>query len=169
MVVLQEDIGNAFQISEVSFVIHHADSDSYVKDFTLSMAHVESDQLTETFTANYQPGSLVEVYHTDSLDLSGENGEEIFLDLDTPFQYNGQDNLLIDINYPEGYCWTAVYIWEAGPARCLSDMFLPGGSAGSTGDLFGWVTYIVFEGTVSLDQCTFGAVKIEFGGMGIEQ
>ncbi len=166
MVVLQEDIGNAFQISDLSFVVHHADPDSYVEDFSLSMTHVESEQLTETFTANYQPGSLVEVYHTDSLDLSGVNGEGILLELDTPFQYNGQDNLLIDINYPDGYCWTAVYNWEAGPARCLRDVFLPSGSAGSTGDLSDWIPYMVFEGTQSLDQCTFGAVKVEFGRIG---
>ncbi len=160
---MQEDIGTAFQISELSFVIHHSYGESYVNEFTLSMAHVESDQLTETFTANYQPASLVEVYYTDSLDLSGENGDEICLELITPFQYNGQDNLLIDINYPDGNCWTAAYMWEAGSARCLTAMFLPGGSAGSTGDLVNWVPYMVLEGTQSLYQSTFGAIKIEFG------
>lgn len=169
VVVLQEDIGTAYEISKVSFVIFSAASDSYVEDISLSMAHVESDQLTETFTDNYQPGSLVEVCHMDLLDLSGENGDEILLDLDTPFQYNGQDNLLIDISYPAGSCWTAVYTWDSDPARSLRDGFLPSGSAGSTGELLWWVPYMVFEGTESLEQNTFGAIKIELGGMRTEQ
>ncbi len=166
---MQEDIGTAFEISEITFVIDHSSGASYVNEFTLSLAHVESDQLTNTFTANYQTASLVEVYYTDSLDLSGENGDEICLELQTPFQYNGQDNLLLDINYPDGSCWTAAYMWEAGSARCLTGMFLPGGSAGSTGDLFDSVPYMILEGTESLDQCTFGAIKIELGGMGTDQ
>ena len=163
---MQEDIGSAFQISAVAFAIDYGTPDSYVEDFTLSMAHVESDQLTETFTANYQSGSLMEVYHTDSLSVSGESGDELFLELHTPFQYNGQDNLLIDIFYPEGNCYSIVFNWVAGPARSLSDTFLPGGSAGSIGDLLDWVPYMVFEGIESLEQNTFGAIKVEFGRIG---
>ena len=164
MVVLQEDIGSAFEISSVSYVFSYSEGGTiYVKDFTLSLAHVENDQLTEIFSANYQPGSLVEVCHIDSLYLENGYGNELVLELDTPFQYNGQDNLLVDIYYPEGNCYSNVYNWEAGSNRSLVDLFMPGGSGSNSGYLGNWLPYMVLGGTQSLDQCTFGAIKIELG------
>ncbi len=166
MVVLQEDIETAIQINSISFVFAWSDvTPSHVIDFTIRMANVESDQLTNTFSENYAPGTLVEVYYTDSLYLEGGVGTELTLELDTPFFYNGQDNLLVDISYPDGECWTRVYNWEAGTARCLRYLFMPGGSGSSTGYLFEWVPYMVFEGTANLDQSTFGAIKLILGGI----
>ncbi len=163
---MQEDIETAFEISSITFVFAWPEETSYVTDFTLSLANVENDQLTETFAENYAQGTLVEVYHTDSLHLENGYGNELVLELDIPFFYNGQDNLLIDIYYPDGDCWSRVYNWEAGTARCLTSLFLPGGSPSSTGYLFEWIPYMVFEGTQSLEQNTFGAVKVILGGYG---
>jgi len=161
---LQEDIGTAFEISSIAYVFTWPEEISYVTDFTLSMANVENDQLTETFAENYAQGTLVEVYYTDSLFLENGYGTELVLELDAPFFYNGQDNLLIDIYYPSGQCYSLVYNWEAGTARSLSYLFPPGGSPSTTGYLFEWVPYMVFEGTQSLEQNTFGAVKVILGG-----
>ncbi len=163
MVVLQEEIKTAFQINSITFVFAWPEETSYVTDFTISMANVENDQLIETFSQNYDPGTLVEVYHCDSLCLENGYGNELVLELDTPFFYNGQDNLLIDIYYPDGECWSRVYNWEAGTARCLRYLFLPGGSGSSTGYFFEWIPYMVFEGTANFDQSTFGAVKVILG------
>ena len=165
MVVLQEDIETAFQINSIKYVFCWPEETSYVKDITICMALVECDQLTNTFSENYAPGSLVEVYYNDSLYLENGYGNELILELDTPFFYNGQDNLLIDIYYPDGECWSRVYNWEAGTARCLRYSFMPGGSGSSTGYLFEWVPYMVLEGMEALDQSTFGAVKVIQGGI----
>lgn len=164
MVVLQEEIGSAFTIGSIKYVYSHQDP-SYANAFSVSMAHVDADVLTDTFTQNYQPGALMEVYHTDSLPLSGGIGDELVIELDTPFSYNGQDNLLIDIYYPEGNCYTQVYNWEAGTDRSLVDMFLPGGSGSNSGYLGDWVPYMILETPLSLQQSTFGAVKAVLGGM----
>ena len=164
---MQEEISTAFTISSITFVFAWPDViPSYVEEFTMSMALVESDQLTDTFSENYAPGTLVEVYYTDSLYLEGGVGTEFILELDTPFFYNGQDNLLIDFYYPDGECWTKVYNWEAGTARCLRYLFMPGGSGSSTGYLYECVPYMVFEGTANLGQSTFGAIKAILGGIG---
>ncbi len=163
---MQEDIETAFEISSITFVFAWPEENSYVTDFSLSMANVEIDQLTETFAENYAQGTIVEVYHNDSLHLENGYGNELVLELDTPFFYNGQSNLLIDIYYPDGQCWSRVYNWEAGTARCLRYLFMPGGSCSSTGYLFEWVPYMIFEGTQSLEQNTFGAVKVILGGSG---
>lgn len=162
---MQEDIGSAFEIGSVSYVFAYTDIvTAYAKDFTLSMAHVENDQLTDTFSENYQAGSLLEVFHIDSLYLENGYGNELVLELDTPFQYNGQDNLLIDIYYPEGNVYSRVYNWEAGTDRSLVDMFLPGGSGGNSGYLGDWVPYMILETPLSLQQSTFGGVKVILGG-----
>ena len=166
---MQEDIGSAFEISSISYVIGSGFLMDYVEDFCLSMAHVESDQLTETFSENYQAGSLIEVFQTDSLHIGVGYENELLLELNTPFQYNGQDNLLIDIYYPDGWCYSTVFNWYGGTNRSLVDLFMPGGSASSTGNLDTCVPYMILEGTESLDQCTFGSIKIELGGMGVEQ
>jgi hypothetical protein len=165
VVVLQEDIETAFEISSITFELPADMLASYAKEFSLSMAAVEIDVLSETFSENYLPGSLVEVFYSDSLFLTdGTAATELVLELDTPFFYNGTNNLLIDIYYPDGSCWCGNYGWQAGTARCVYDKFYPGTGAGPTGLLSDWIPYMVLEGTQSLEQTTFAAVKIIIGG-----
>ncbi len=164
VVVLKDEIGTAFQISGILFSIEHFSGVSYVRDFSISMTHVESDMLTETFTANYQPGSLAQVYFADSLSLIAENEDELFIELDNPFQYNGEDNLLIDFYFPDGGSYSAVESWVAGYNRSLFDIFLPNGTPELTGDLDIFLPHMILEGIESLDQNTFAAIKIELGG-----
>jgi len=166
VVVLQEDIETAFEISSIAFEIPYNVSMSCVKEFYLSMATVENDYLVETFSENYMPGSLVEVYYSDSLVLSEGPAAKLVLELDTPFFYNGEDNLLIDIYYPQGSCWCSNYGWQAGTARCVYDFFYPGGSGNPTGQTSDWLPYMVLEGTQSLEQSTFAAIKVMIGRYG---
>jgi len=168
VVVLQEDIETAFEISSIAFEIPASSGISYAKEFSLSMVSVENDFLVETFSENYMPGSLVEVYYSDSLLLTqgSASAKELVLELDTPFFYNGVDNLLIDIYYPDGSCWCGNYGWQAGTARGVYNQFLPGTGGGPTGYLSDWIPYMVLEGTQSLEQSTFAAVKVIIGGFG---
>ena len=66
---------------------------------------MEDEVLSETFSENYPPGALVEVFYRDSLNITdGGGATELVVELDTSFFYNGVDNLLIDLYYPDGSC-----------------------------------------------------------------
>ncbi|OPX30316.1 MAG: hypothetical protein B1H09_05185 [Gemmatimonadaceae bacterium 4484_173] len=162
---MQEDIETAFGISSITLELPSDMMASYAKEISLSMANVENDILSETFSENYLPGSLVEVFYLDSLFLTdGTVTTELVLELDTPFFYNGVDNLLIDFYYPDGSCWCGNYGWNTGTARCVYNKFYPGTGGGPTGLVSDWIPYMVLEGTQSLEQNTFGAVKVILGG-----
>lgn len=161
---MQEELGQPFCISNITYVSCCPESNSYVYDFQMSMAHVDIQQLSEVFEENYEPGTLQQVFFTDSLYLCNGYENELTIELDNPFYYNGVDNLLIDIYYPDGYCYSQVYNWEAGPSRALCRYSLPSGGGGPTGDLFGHLPYMIIEGELELAGMTFGGIKAILGG-----
>ena len=102
---MQEDIETAFEISSITLDIPSDRMVSYAKEFSLSMANVEDEVLSETFSENYPPGALVEVFYRDSLNTTDGGATELVTELDTSFFYNGVDNLLIGLLcYPDGSC-----------------------------------------------------------------
>ena len=159
---MQEDIGFAMEISSITYVRPYSSS-GWAGSFSMKMAHVTIDQLSETFADNYEPGSLQEVVFIDSLPLAGASGSTLTINFDQPFWYNGVDNLLIDIYYPDGWACAAVHNWEAGPARSLVNMFLQSGSPGTTGELCSKVPYMILEGELELMGMTFAGIKVELG------
>lgn len=160
---MQEEIVHPFTINSVTYT-RAGGAYGWAGEFSIKMAHVTIDELSETFTYNYEPGSLQEVVFIDSLPLYGEPGSTLTIEFDEPFWYNGTDNLLIDIYYPQGMVEAAVYNWEAGLSRCLVDMFPPSGSSSAEGELCSKLPYMVFEGEMSLAGITFGGIKIVLGG-----
>lgn len=160
---MQEDIGFPFIINSITYK-RAGGAYGWAGDFSIKMAHVSIDELSETFSNNYEPGSLQEVVFIDSLPLYGAPGSTLTIEFDEPFYYNGTDNLLIDIYYPLGMVEAAVYNWEAGPSRCVMDMFTPYGSAGSTGELVSKLPYMILEGELELAGLTFGRIKLILGG-----
>ena len=111
-IVLADDIGTAITISSIIFVSSYSESLNYVLDFTLSLAPTESQSLSTVFSENYEPGTLIEVFQIDSLDLAMSVGGSLIIEFDTPYFYDGQDNLLLDIYYPDGCCYFTI-------VRCL--------------------------------------------------
>lgn len=164
MVVLQEELGQPFVIGSITYVFCWGEEFSFVNDFQLSMAHVEIDQLSSVFAENYEPGTLQQVFFCDSLFLCNGYGNQLTIELDNPFYYNGTDNLLIDIYYPTGYCYSQVYNWEAGMNRALLDFIFGSGSGGPTGELFEYLPFMVIEEYEDLSQNTFGGIKVILGG-----
>ena len=164
VVVLQEEIGTQMSIGSLTFVEGYDSYSTAALNFSISMAHVTISELSETFADNYEPGSLVEVCFLDTLNLTGVLGDEISIQFDTPFYYNGTDNLLIDIDYSDGSTSSYVYNWFAGQNRCLADYYSPGGSSGATGNLYQSIPYMIFEPPDDLNRDTFGGIKVILGG-----
>jgi len=162
VVVLQEDIGFPLTIESITYVRPNGGY-GWAGDFSMKMAHVAIDELSETFADNCAPGTLQEVVFIDSLPLFGGAGSTLTIQFDQPFFYNGTDNLLIDIHYPDGMVEAGVYNWEAGPARSLISLFPPGGSPDPSGELSDMVPYMILDCEMALEGCTFGRIKVILG------
>ncbi len=71
-------------------------------DFSIRMAHSTNDSLGIVFEANHI-GSWVEVLNESTFDISSVGAPEwIEFDLQNTFNYNGNDNLLIEIRWTSG-------------------------------------------------------------------
>lgn len=159
MVVLNDEMPGPIWIGKITWVLYLGQSYSFSENFTVSMANTPFDELTEVFADNYPPGSLVQVAYVDSLSTTGPEGTEITVELETPFYYNGTENLLIDTEYSDGcsFAWN----WGWNP---FSNRGLVSSSGYSTGNLAEYIPYIVLESPASLSGETFGGIKVILGG-----
>ncbi|PIE52718.1 hypothetical protein CSA37_05685 [Candidatus Fermentibacteria bacterium] len=96
-----------------------------------------------------------------SIDWSGSAPEWNGFDLDTPFQYQGARNLIIEFRYlgDDGHTVNARAANLPAGDRCLSAA-LPTSSKGS---FMSFLTCMrIHYSTQALDRTTFGAVKVMF-------
>lgn len=85
-------------IDKISLFKRDLESDSAtIPNFRIALAHTNLDSLTDTFANNYL-GSLYNVFFDDSLDIESWNGWLDF-DVNNTFNYNGVDNLLVEITW----------------------------------------------------------------------
>lgn len=133
------------------------------EDVTFYLALSDLDELSTTFSENYIQGTKIEVVHLDALDLSGEQGDWILVEFETPFWYSCENNLLLEISTPEyDGCYAHFYDWDPESDRSLYsyDITAPQGT------LLSEVPYMIIEGTLSLEQSTVGRIKVLLGETG---
>ncbi len=161
MVVLKDEMETAVTIESISFMINISGSGSFTKeDVTLYMALNDQDDLSNCFSENCITGTKIEVLHLDAWDLSGEQGDWVEVELDTPFWYSCENNLLLEISSPEyDGCYARFYNWDPGSNRSLYNYDV----TESQGNLLSEVPYMIIEGTLNLDQNTFARIKILLG------
>lgn len=133
------------------------------EDVTFYLALSDQDELSTTFSENYIQGTRIEVVHLDALDLSGEQGDWIQVEFETPFWYSCENNLLLEISTPDyDGCYAHFYDWDPDSDRSLYNYDI----TASQGTLLSEVPYMIIEGTLSLEQNTFGGIKILLGETG---
>ncbi len=164
--MLDDEIGSAFTIETFSLKRHSAGSTpapTDLFDFAIYMGLCENDYLGANFDANFVPGTRTLLFSRDSLHIEVNPNELLTLDLDTPYWYNGQDNLLIEILWSSGeetgsecvYTWH----WNTGAMRCASGLY-----SASSGSLTSIIPWMQLTGSSALEACTFGEVKTLFAG-----
>lgn len=133
-------------------------SDQYAQQHvTIWMGHSEQDVLNYIFDDNYIPGSKTLVFDQDSVVTGGNANEWFTLLLDTPFEYDGQSNLIIDIE--SLYCSTIyVWGWETGSNRNLYT-YIPGSPTGGPDTE---IPHLQLHGSLDLQCTTFGRIKTFF-------
>ena len=159
--MLSGEIGTAMEIGSISW--HREASNTFTdadcEQFTLHLGYAVADTLsTDSFDGNYIPGSKTLVFSTPllTLDMDDEWSQIV---LDEPFFYNGEGNLIIDIQWDNGTEDNTYYNWNwiAGENRCISIH----GSSGILSDNL--VPHMIFSGSLALENSTFGSIKVELG------
>ena len=127
-------------------------------NFEIYLGHAASDELGTTFEDNYITGTKVLVYENTSVTLTANPEEWVTLNLDTPFDYNGTDNLIMEILWSGGSGTFYTYKWQTGANRCLTapNPALP------TGSLTTQMCQLRLELPLALENMTFAAIKRAF-------
>lgn len=160
MVVLSSEIGTAIEISSIMWekspiTSTNADCEGFSMYLGLSSAPTLS---TGSFDGNYNSGTRTLVYSTSllTIDMADPWAQ---IDLDTPYFYNGSDNLIIEIQWDNGTEDNSYYCneWTAGANRCVYQQ----GGSGITSDSN--LPHMMLVGTLALEGNTFGGIKVELG------
>jgi hypothetical protein len=163
LVVLDSEIGSSMTISSIAWQRAPSGSDQgHYYNVMMYMGLCEDDQLSSTFESNWVPDTKTLVFSADTLDLAAGANEWEAVTLDMPYWYDGQQNLLIDLQWSSANTGYSFYTWkwETGAARSIKATSLPS----PTGILSTQMSELMIEGTLTLDQVTFGEIKAVFVG-----
>lgn len=127
--------------------------------FRLYMGYCSSDQLGATFDDNYVPGSRTLVYETPSQTMSADPDQWMVIPLDTPFEYDGTGNLVLELQWTGGVNMFYTYWWETGAGRSV----MAGTADAQTGIVSTSMSELQFSDAAGLSPSTFGAIKAAFG------
>jgi len=158
ILIPSDSLGGAMEISSIAFLTETGSVASFSR-FVIHMGITDMTELSETFENNWMTGTKTSVYdHTDVTFNSPGVNQWMVIDLDTPFWYNGEDNLVMEFSWPSGSDVVMIWAWitEGG-----SSLFA--GWEEPTGDLMQECLVMRLEGTLSLTADTFGAIKATLG------
>lgn len=145
------------------YATHASQATGNFNNVRILLCETTFNALSTSFEANYAGGAPVQVFSADTLSIKwsgsapGWNG----FDLDTPFEYSGTQNLIVEFRYL-GHDGKTVNARAASlPAgnRCLSAPY----PTSTTGQLMTFLTCMrLHYGTSALETTTFGALKALF-------
>jgi len=158
--VLASELGDAIEIESLSWNrFPSGDPMATFNDCKIYMGLCSSNELGTTFDDNYISGTRTLVLSSSSFATTPVGPNEWFdTVLDTPYWYNGTDNLIIEVEWSSGsgslYSWN----WNGGSNRSLIGVY--GQSTGL--ELSTNVPNLRFNGTLSLTNSTFARIKAAF-------
>ncbi len=109
---LAGEIGRGGTIDQTALFKTHYDNAATFPNVTVKMCHTSVTSLSSTFDDNYGGRTPVWVFHQDSGFVRG--GEPDVWDtvaLSTPFDYNGTDNLLVEVVWQGTASGLSAYSW----------------------------------------------------------
>ncbi len=162
-----EELQNiAMEVNAISFnAAPPSDPEGPYENLTVLMGHTGLSSLTETYDDNWSTSGTTVLPPSTVIFTDVVIGDWFTIELDTPFQYDGSQNLLIEIVWsgptpvPFGqgslYSWS----WNAGENRSVSGT--------STTSPTGFASTIVQMlridyDPLALDQTTFAGIKASF-------
>lgn len=164
--VTAEELGSqSFEITAISFNAGPAsDPQGPYNNFSILMGHTELNSLTETFDSNWST-SGTQVLSDPTLVISGvQSGSWFTLTLDTPFEYNGTSNLLMEIVWegpsaPPGQGSIYTWLWSTSGNRIVTS----GNPVSPTGFASDYCQYMRIDyDPLAMPAGTFAEIKTFF-------
>ena len=118
--VLASEINLAGELTEGAYDVTDGPySNGLFWNFEMRLCHTSLDELTENFSDNYAGNTPIMVADDDPLNITTGDGWWAVPDF-TPFDYNGSDNLIIEIRWQDDN-EVSVYMWhfDSGSDRFL--------------------------------------------------
>ena len=131
------------------------------QDFTIRLGLTDQDMLGSSFEDNLIPGTGQTAFYRDSVILVNSPDEWVYFTLDSPFWYNGSDNLIIEFLWSEGYTEDSCmysWHWESGSIRSITGEY-----DDDTGTMSSLVIMFRLQGDMTLSNSTFGEIKTILG------
>ncbi len=161
MVVLESEIGTAIDLTSIQWHRHPVPAeDADCEGFKIYMGLSTSDELSSgSFDENYIAGTKTLVFSTDLLSIPN-TVDWVDIELDTPFIYNGSNNLIIEISWDNGTETNEFncHNWFAGNDRCIYKI----NDFGITPSQF--MPQMILSGSPqALENSTFASIKVKLG------
>jgi hypothetical protein len=161
VIALDEELGGPATIDAVSWQWASGGTFAAFGDLEIVLGHYDQDALGAVFDDNYLPGSDVMVYSEPYTELKVGADDWVTLDLETAFDYDGTDNLVMEVRWSSGSGSIYTYKWETGQDRCLRG----DGPGSAHGTLLTQMCEFRIETSLALEQSTFGSIKAYLGSM----
>ena len=152
------EFSEAMTINSVAWFPSEGYTSVTFEEFYVYMGYCSSDQLTETFDANYVSGTRTEVFQRTSSFMLAAVYPWTTITLDTPFFYDPSlGNLIVEIQWPGGEEEIYTFNYYTG-----ENTLVMAGYGLPTGSISPEAPYLQFQGELSLDQSTFAGIKATF-------
>jgi hypothetical protein len=159
VVVLDEEIGGATTIDGLSWQKSpYGATTGTFNQFRIYMGYCASDELGTVFDANYISGTKTMVHYASSVTLSAAPEGWDTINLNTPFEYDGSENLIIEIQWTGGTGSFYEYVFDGGPNRCLKAST----ASSTTGIILSRLFMVELEWPTAFERDTFGSIKTFF-------
>lgn len=161
MIAKADEIGDAIEISSIGW--HRGTGGTPTasfNNFNIYLGYCPEDMLGTNFMDNYTEGSRVLVKHSASIIVAEGTDDWFTIDLDDPFWYNGEGNLILEVEWDSGSGSVHNYFFETTgyPMRLKAAE-----SGAETGFLSSSRCQFMLIGTAALESDTFGAIKVILG------
>ena len=161
--MLDEEINNAMEISQISCQRYSPGEtvEGTFYNYEIYLGLTNTDMLSSTYEDNWLPGTRQLVFHRDTMPISNSPEDWVNFVLDTPFWYNGSDNLIVEVMWSSAdtddscmYTWH----WNSGTIRSITGEY-----SNPTGTMGSLVIMFKFEGDMGQTEATFGQIKSLLG------
>lgn len=129
------------------------------QDLKVYMGTTDLNQLTLNYMNNYDSAGRTLVLSADPYPVTAVADQWFTVNLNTPYWYNGDDNLIIEFEWSDGEGSIYAWHWTAGSQRAVF-----GNYGASSGDDFETsIPHLQLNGTLALEPETFASIKAGFG------
>jgi hypothetical protein len=158
VIALASEMDGPMTIGEISWqrAGSYGSETGHYYGFRLYMGVAADSELTNTFADNYVHGTRTLVYSTAAQQMTALPDQWMSILLDTPYYYNGTEDLVIELEWVGGSNMFYTYLWDTGTNRGLmnkSDVGSP------IGELYTTMSELMFAPASALEERTFGSIK----------